>query len=147
MSDERAFIDANIVIYATGTAHPYRAPARAILDFGAKYPGALVSSAEVMQELLNIGIRRNDPQRAALTLDALVRAATPIEPLFATDVMAAHAANLPRLSARDRVHLAVMRRVGCSSIVSTDRAFDGVPGITRLNPLDFENWRSELAGD
>ena len=37
------------------------------------------------------------------------------------------------LSARDAVHLAVMRIHSIRRILSFDRGFDGVPGITRLS--------------
>ena len=38
----------------------------------------------------------------------------------------------PDLTARDAVHLAVMREHGIEHIVSFDRHFDGLPGITRV---------------
>jgi predicted nucleic acid-binding protein len=37
-----------------------------------------------------------------------------------------------RLPARDAVHRAIMRRRGIETILSFDRGFDGVDGITRL---------------
>jgi predicted nucleic acid-binding protein len=37
-----------------------------------------------------------------------------------------------RLSARDAVHLAIMRRRGIDRILTFDRAFDGIDGITRI---------------
>jgi predicted nucleic acid-binding protein len=36
-----------------------------------------------------------------------------------------------RLSARDAVHLAIARRRGVDRILTFDRAFDGLDGITR----------------
>lgn len=38
----------------------------------------------------------------------------------------------PSLSARDAIHLAVMRRAGVERILSFDRGFDAVPGVERL---------------
>ena len=38
----------------------------------------------------------------------------------------------PRLSARDAIHIAVMKREGIQQIMSFDAGFDGVPGIVRL---------------
>lgn len=37
------------------------------------------------------------------------------------------------LSARDSIHVAVMRRHAVQRILSFDRGFDAVPGITRLS--------------
>jgi predicted nucleic acid-binding protein len=50
------------------------------------------------------------------------------------------------LSARDLIHLAIMRRVGSSQIVSADRAFEGVNGIERLDPLLVEEWAPRVTG-
>ena len=36
------------------------------------------------------------------------------------------------LSARDALHVAIMQRHGIDRIMSFDRAFDGIPGLTRL---------------
>jgi uncharacterized protein len=46
----------------------------------------------------------------------------------AKDLLYAH----PRLSARDALHVAVMRRHEITEIVSFDRGFDAVNGIRRL---------------
>ena len=35
-------------------------------------------------------------------------------------------------SARDAIHAAVMRRLGCSRILTFDQAFDAVPGVQRV---------------
>ena len=38
----------------------------------------------------------------------------------------------PGLSARDAIHIAVMRRAGVTRILSFDRAFDAFPALERL---------------
>ena len=47
----------------------------------------------------------------------------------------------PRLSARDLIHLAVMKRLGVTRIVTTDGGFQGLPIIERLDPAYIENWQ------
>ena len=37
-----------------------------------------------------------------------------------------------RLSARDAIHIAVMRRFGVERILTFDTGFDGVPGVARV---------------
>ncbi|MDJ0955175.1 MAG: hypothetical protein QNJ81_15975 [Acidimicrobiia bacterium] len=37
------------------------------------------------------------------------------------------------ISARDAVHVAVMRRLGCRQILTFDHGYDQVPGIDRLS--------------
>jgi len=51
----------------------------------------------------------------------------------------------PQLSARDLIHVAVMKRVSATRIVSADRGFDAVADIERLDPADVGRWRSLLA--
>ncbi len=49
-------------------------------------------------------------------------------------------ANL-RLSPRDAIHAAVCVTYGLEGIVSADRAFDGLPGVTRFDPLKIAGER------
>ena len=41
-------------------------------------------------------------------------------------------ANIPDISARDALHIAVMRAAGCSRVLIFDAGFDNCPGITRI---------------
>lgn len=50
----------------------------------------------------------------------------------------------PELSARDLIHVAIMRRVGSRQIVTADRAFDAIEGIERLDPLRVEEWAGRV---
>ena len=38
----------------------------------------------------------------------------------------------PRLSARDALHVAIMRRHGIDEVMSFDSGFDDLPGVRRL---------------
>jgi predicted nucleic acid-binding protein len=136
-----AFVDANIVVYASGRAHAYQSSCSEILMFANQNRHHFISSAEVMQELLNVGLRRNSLEYARTAVEAVARSCELVTPVTPEDVAAALEFDYPGLSARDRIHLAVMQRIGCNQIVSTDRAFDTAPGIMRLDPLDFESWR------
>ena len=42
----------------------------------------------------------------------------------------------PDLTARDLLHLAVMKQHGITEIITADRKFDGVPGIRRIDLTD-----------
>ncbi len=48
------FIDADIPIYAAGSAHPLKDPAIRILRLAAQHPESFLTSAEVLQELIRI---------------------------------------------------------------------------------------------
>jgi predicted nucleic acid-binding protein len=63
-----------------------------------------------------------------------------------TDVVqaAALAGSYPRLSARDLLHVAVMRRLGATHIVSADQDFDVVADLQRLDPGEVSTWRGSF---
>ena len=142
-----AFLDANVPIYAAGRAHPQKRPCIEVLDLASDHPRNFVTSVEVLQELLH---RFSTPRRwpaGRYTLArfvALMRGRT--EPVYAEDVdLAIELADRAiRASARDLIHLAVMRRLGVERVVSADREFDGVPGVIRLDPVDIDEWRDSV---
>ncbi len=41
---------------------------------------------------------------------------------------------IPTIRGRDAVHAATALAYGIETIISPDRAFDGIPGLTRLDP-------------
>jgi predicted nucleic acid-binding protein len=139
-----AFIDANVVIHATGTDANLRALCTEICRQSVKAPERLMTSAEVLQEVLWVRQRTRGLESARLAL-AVATDAFDVAPLFAEDILlAASYPEVPGLQARDRIHVAVMERLGISHIVSTDRAYDAVRGITRLDPADFATWKNTV---
>ncbi len=110
-------------MYAVGGAHPLRAPARAFFQDAMKEGRQLVTSAEVLQELLHayLPVGRVETLDAALTLaEACIPVVWPIE---AEDVRAARtlAGRHSSLGARDLLHLACCRRHGARQIKTFDR--------------------------
>lgn len=138
-----AFVDANVVVYALGREHPAKRPCLEILRLIADRFATATASTEVLQELLHVYLRRGDAsaaRRNVALFDTVLGGV--MESVTRTDILWAAEADLPpNLQARDRIHLAVMARLGITSIISTDRAFDGLPGITRLDPLALDSWR------
>ena len=65
-----------------------------------------------------------------------------VSPVIIDDVLAAGqlAKEHRGLSSRDLLHLAVMRRLGVTRIVTADADFDKAPGIIRLDPVDDSEW-------
>lgn len=145
---ERVFVDANLTIYVTGRDHPLREPCLAVFRAIAASPAGCWSSAEVLQELLHVLLRRNETARAAELIGRFASVlGSRIVPLTADDVLWCVSREFPAgLQARDRIHLAVMNRLGITSIVTTDSAFDRQPGVTRLDPLHFPAWRDRVFG-
>ena len=131
---ELVFIDSNVPMYLIGAEHPHKADARRLLDRLISERQRLVTSAEVLQEILHryVAIDRRDAIQPAF--DALLGVVDEVFPVDSRAVERAKTTVLGqrRLSSRDAVHIAVMGLHGVERIVSFDAGFDDVPGITRL---------------
>lgn len=94
----------------------------------------LVSDAEALQEILHryVAIRRRDAIQPAF--DTLLGVVDEMFPITVETVTLAREVVLgsPDLSARDAIHVAVMRQHGVEEILSFDRGFDAAPGIRRI---------------
>ena len=127
------FVDSNIPMYLVGAAHPHKGDARRRLEDAIAAGERLVTSADVLQEILHryVAIDRRDAIEPATA--ALLGVVDEVFPVERADVERARQIVLgTRLSARDAVHLAIMRRRGIDRILTFDRAFDGTDGITRI---------------
>ena len=127
------FVDSNVPMYVVGSDEALKAAAVAALEAAITADERLVSDAEVLQEILHryTAIRR--PEAIQPAFDVLLDAVDEVLPIEVADVQAAKEVLLARyrLSARDAVHVAVMRRHGVDTVISFDRGFDGYPGIHR----------------
>ena len=141
------FIDTNIPAYASGREHAYKEPCARILMMAAEQPSLFVTNAEVLQELLH---RYLSSDRWALGREVIESFAEVmhgrIEPILGEDVQlaASLADHHPPMSSRDLLHAAVMQRLGLYRIVTADTDFDGLPGVTRLDPADVTDWGAGL---
>ena len=128
------FVDSNVPMYLVGASHPYKADAQRLLEKCALDGERLVTDVEVFQEILHryVAIRRRDAIQPAF--DALLSVADDVFPVDLPLVERAKTIVLgnEQLSARDALHLAVMRREGVERILSFDRGFDGIPGVERI---------------
>jgi len=95
----------------------------------------LVTSAEVLQEILHRYhyVRRPDAIQPAF--DALLGVVDEVYPIDAADVQRARDVlmGLARLSARDALHAAVMHRRGVERLMSFDAGFDALGWIERVS--------------
>jgi uncharacterized protein len=129
------FIDSNIPMYLVGAAHVHKVDAQRLLERAIAAGERLVTSAEVLQEILHryVAVERRDAIQPAL--DAVLGVVDEVFPIERADVEQAKRVldGTPELSARDALHVAVMRRREVSRIMSFDSGFDEVPGIERLD--------------
>ncbi|MDL1950784.1 type II toxin-antitoxin system VapC family toxin, partial [Acidobacteria bacterium ACD] len=80
------FVDSNVPMYLVGASHPLKHAARARLEEAISRGDRLVTSAEVMQEVLHryVAIDRRDAIRPAL--DALLGVVDEVFPVERADV-------------------------------------------------------------
>lgn len=117
------FVDTNVFMYAVGRAHPLREEARAFFLEHIEHRGMLVTSAEVLQELMHVylPVHRLATLDAALALvDSCIETVWPIERedlRFSRLLLDRH----PGLGARDLLHLACCKRREVSQAKTYDR--------------------------
>lgn len=124
------FVDTNVLMYAVGREHPLRDEARNFFISAAESREILVSSAEVLQELLHAYL----PVGREATLDAALALAhgrlAQVWPVEAEDVALARSlvARHPGLGARDLLHLASCHRRDVRKIKTFDRGLAAALG-------------------
>lgn len=133
------FVDSAVMMYAAGSEHPLREPCRRILDRVGRGELAATTSVEVVQEILHryrsIGRADGGIELAVHTLDTFA----PVLPITHALMrrVPALAERYPDLATRDLVHVATCIHEGITDIVSTDRGFDQVHEIRRIDPTEL----------
>jgi predicted nucleic acid-binding protein len=128
-------VDSNIPMYLIGAAHPHKIDAQRMLERYIAAGERLVTDAEVFQEILHrytaIG-RKEAIQPAYDALLGVVDRVLPVteaEVLMAKDILLGVAAGA---SARDALHVAVLRCHEIDQIMTFDRGFERYPGVQRI---------------
>jgi predicted nucleic acid-binding protein len=127
-------VDSNVPMYLVGGEHPHKVDARRLLERAVAERRRLVTDAEVLQEVLHryVAINRRDAiQPCFEVLLEIVDEVLSID-IDTVEVAREIVIGHPNLTARDAIHLAVMRDHGIEEILSFDRHFDGLPGVSRL---------------
>lgn len=133
------FLDANVLMYAAGSAHPLREPCRDALARAVDQEVSLVTDAEVLQEILHRYFSIGRPEsartihRSAIDLCDEVFAIDVKHTTRALELLLEHSALTPR----DAIHVAAMEYHGLELLLSTDRDFDGLSQVERLDPTTF----------
>jgi len=133
---KRLFLDTTVLVHAAGGTHPLREPSRSLVELARSGTLELHVSTEAIQEFLFHRLRRTDA--AAAVLDARDAAAFCRVHAFDASVLdrSIDLVESTNLRGRDAVHAATAQVQGFSAIVSADRDFDGIPGLTRIDPAD-----------
>lgn len=133
-------VDTTVLVYAVGEDHPMREPCRALVTAIAEARLEATTTVEVIQEFVHVRARRRDRQDAAERGRELLRLLGPL--LTPGEAELALGLRLFEeqavLGSFDAVLAATTMLCGASALVSADRAFAGVPGLTWLDPAGPE---------
>jgi len=127
-------IDSNVPMYLVGAEHPHKADAQRLLDDLIAREERLVTDAEVLQEILHRYTAIDRPDAIQPAFDAVLSVVDDVFPIGVEEAEGAKQVVLGGygLSARDAIHVAVMRSHHVHRILSFDAAFDRFPGLERL---------------
>ncbi|MYC91235.1 MAG: type II toxin-antitoxin system VapC family toxin [Gemmatimonadetes bacterium] len=127
------FVDANVFMYFVGADHPLRAEALAFFTRARQSGTRLVTSAEVLQEILHNYLRRDRRWLLYAAFDLVGRTVDEVWPVEQADVEMARnlAVQHPGLEARDLVHLACCLRYKPEELMTFDRGLDAAWRVRR----------------
>ncbi len=132
------FVDTTVLTFASGGPHPLRSACRSLVADVAAGKIEMHASVEAVQELLFHRLRREDRSRAVTQARHLASSLRLHD--FDSRILerAISLVATSRLRGRDAVHAATALEAGFTEIVSADSDFDGVPGLTRVDPTDLD---------
>ncbi|NND65839.1 MAG: type II toxin-antitoxin system VapC family toxin [Gammaproteobacteria bacterium] len=133
------FVDTNVFMYAVGRQHPLKKQARAFFKKHRTQPTiSLVTSAEVMQELMHAYLTVGRLEKLDQALELIDRTTKEVWPVEKDDVSLARAlaTKLKHMSARDLVHLACCQRRHVGKIKTFDRALAASKDLVQIDKLD-----------
>ncbi len=138
MREDVVFVDVNVPMYAAGKPHVYKEACVWLLTEIAdgRLPAAI--DTEIIQEILYRygSLRRWDiaVQMSTSLMDVMpvVYSIQIVDMYTAVELAARYGPQ--GIKARDLIHAAVMQNNGLTQIISTDKHFDQIEGIVRLDP-------------
>lgn len=132
-------IDANVFIYASGGPHPYRDPCRRVLTEVEHGRIDVNVDTETLQEVMYVYWYRKQVSVGLEYVDRLlVLFPSPlvVDKMIISEARAVMGMH-PMLDPRDAIHAAVVITHSFEGILSTDRGFDVIAGVTRFDPRDL----------
>lgn len=129
-------VDTTVLVYAVGTEHPYKQPC---LDLLRERTDSLTTTAGVLQEFVHVRSRRRPRSDAVTLATAYLKL---FSPLLGVPETAVHVAlelldTHENLGAFDAVLAATALAANCEALVTADRAFAAIDGLTVVRPDDI----------
>lgn len=142
----RVLLDANVFLHAVGSDPVLRPACQQVMAHLGEGRLRGEASSLMVEEVVHVRHRRTG-DRTLATRDGRAAAALltlhPVGEDVIESALAAFARH-DRLEVRDAVHLTTARTHGLTTILSTDRGFDGIEDLRRVDPAD-EDAIGELA--
>ncbi|MCU1440898.1 MAG: hypothetical protein JWP85_1895 [Rhodoglobus sp.] len=141
MMDNAVLLDTSVTVYALGGDDPRREPCRSLLARANAGEFRAYASVEMVQELVHHRLRKTGDRNHAIADGRDITAACTV--LYfdreILDLSLDLIERIPTMRSRDAVHAATAIAYGIESIASTDTAFDGIPGLKRIDPLTLDS--------
>jgi uncharacterized protein len=133
------FLDTSILMYAAGSSHPLREPCRDALSRAVSHRATLVTNSEVLQEIIYRCFSIGKAEIARVVYQSAVGLCAEILPVGEehTERALELLSKYPEISPRDAIHIATMETAGITQILSTDKDFDDLKEIRRIDPAQF----------
>ena len=133
------FIDANLIMYSIGRAHPLREPCKKFFERIKSQEILGVTNAEVLQEILYRYFSIERKTLGEIAYQSMVEICIDIFPVRVADTDKALEIlkRVNGITSRDAVHAATMIHNGIKEIISTDPHFDLIPEIKRIDPTNL----------
>ena len=133
------FLDTNVLMYAAGSEHPLREPCREALARAVDQEASLITDAEVLQEILHRYFSIGRPESARTVHHSAISLCDEVLPVEERHTTRALALLLEHraLTPRDAIHVATMEFHGLEFLLSTDRDFDHLSQVDRIDPTEF----------
>lgn len=129
-------LDTTVLVYAKGADHPLRHPCRALVDAIGRKAIEATTTPEVIQEFTHVRARRDGRRRAVADALALVSALSPLLLVDGAELSLGLRIyeETPGLGSFDAVLAAVAAFRSAEALVSADRGFAAVKGLTHIDP-------------
>ena len=139
MNSDGLLLDTAVFAYALGGEHPMKEPCMALIGACASEVFRTFASVEMVQELVHHRLRASGDRVSAAQVGRNVSAVCTLLNFDheVLDLSLDLVEKVPTIHGRDAVHAATALVYGIERIVSPDRAFDGIPGLSRVDPREF----------
>ena len=129
------FIDSNVPMYLVGAPHSNKDRVISLLTRLVSDREFLITDVEVYQEIMHRYSSIDRPEAVDSAFESLDAIVDEVLTFDMSEIREAREIlqTVDGISARDALHVAIMRGVGASRILSFDRGFDLCPGVERLS--------------